>query len=119
MPNMTGRPGYRTSSAPYLARTPFVPLFLYIDYWGWKQKRLVDYQGRAGIISILRWKLRPVIFGVEIPWRSPSPLLHFQCVDSGKCYKLGRKSGWKKQPKDKVFGHEIHGTSGTRMSGNP
>ena len=33
MPNMTGRPGYRTmemtggSSAPYLARTPCVPLF--------------------------------------------------------------------------------------------
>ena len=33
MPNMTGRPGYRTmemnggSSAPYLARTPYVPLF--------------------------------------------------------------------------------------------
>ena len=33
MPNMTGRPGYRTtemnggSSAPYLARTPCIPLF--------------------------------------------------------------------------------------------
>ena len=33
MPNMTGRPGYRTkemnggSPAPYLARTPYVPLF--------------------------------------------------------------------------------------------
>ena len=26
---------------------------------------LLDYQGRAGIISIVRWSLRPVIFGVE------------------------------------------------------
>ena len=26
---------------------------------------LLDYQGRAGIISFVRWNLRPVIFGVE------------------------------------------------------
>ena len=26
---------------------------------------LLDYQGRAGIIFIVRWNLRPVIFGVE------------------------------------------------------
>ena len=26
---------------------------------------LLDYQGRAGIISIVRWNLCPVIFGVE------------------------------------------------------
>ena len=26
---------------------------------------LLDYEGRAGIISIVRWNLRPVIFGVE------------------------------------------------------
>ena len=25
----------------------------------------LDYQGRAGIISIVRWNLRPVIFGVD------------------------------------------------------
>ena len=70
MPNMTGRPGYRTmemiggSSAPYLACTPFVPLFvnclIRVETEG-----LLDYQGRAGIISIVRWNLRPVIFGVE------------------------------------------------------
>ena len=57
--NMTGRPGCRTmemnggSSAPYLART-------------WKQKGFLDYQGGGrGIISIVRWNLRPVIFGVD------------------------------------------------------
>ena len=27
---------------------------------------LLDYQGRAGIISIVRWNLRPVIFGVDL-----------------------------------------------------
>ena len=44
MPNMTGRPGYRTmemnggSSASYLARTPCVPLVLSFVSKGWKQK---------------------------------------------------------------------------------
>ena len=70
MPNMTGRPGYRTmemkggSSALYLACTPCVPLFVHclirVETEG-----LLDYQGRAGIISIVRWNLRPVIFAVE------------------------------------------------------
>ena len=27
---------------------------------------LLDYQGRAGIISIVQWNLRPVVFGVEV-----------------------------------------------------
>ena len=67
---MTGRPGYRTmemnggSSAPYLACTPCVPLFVHclirVEAEGF-----LDYQGRAGIISIVRWNLRPVIFGVD------------------------------------------------------
>ena len=26
----------------------------------------LDYRGRAGILSIVRWNLRPVIFGVEV-----------------------------------------------------
>ena len=67
---MTGRPGCWTmkmnggSSAPHLACTPCVPLFVHclirVEAEG-----LLDYQGRAGIISIVRWNLRPVIFGVE------------------------------------------------------
>ena len=67
---MTGRPGYRTremiggSSAPYLARTPCVPVSCVLFNRG-GNRRLLDYQGRAGIISIVRWNLRPVIFGVD------------------------------------------------------
>ena len=70
MPNMTGRPGYPTmemnggSSAPYLACTPCVPFFVHclarVEAEG-----LLNNQGRVGIISIVRWNLRPVIFGVE------------------------------------------------------
>ena len=66
-PNMTGRPGCRTmemiggSSASYLARTP---LFC-TSCNGVETEGFLDYQGRAGIISIVRWNLRPVIFGVE------------------------------------------------------
>ena len=68
-PNMTGRPGCRTmemnggNSAPYLARTPCVPLFCTL-FNRVETEGLLDYQGRAGIISIVRWNLRPVIFGV-------------------------------------------------------
>ena len=81
--NMTGRPGYWTmemiggSSASYLARTPCVPLFTHclirVEAEG-----LLDYQGTAGIISIVRWNPRPVIFGVDPKmslWRGPG-ILH-------------------------------------------
>ena len=70
MPNMTGRPGYWTremnggSSAPHLACTPCVPLFVHC-LTRVEAEGLLDYQGRAGIISTVRWDLRPVIFGVE------------------------------------------------------
>ena len=70
IPNMTGRPGCRTmemnggSSVSYLARTPCVPLFSTLFNRG-GNGRALDYQGRAGIISIVRWNLRPVIFGID------------------------------------------------------
>ena len=70
MPNMTGRPGHWTmemnggSYAPYLACTPCVPLFAHCLI-RMEAEGLLDYKGRAGIISIVRWNLRPVIFGVE------------------------------------------------------
>ena len=51
------------SSAPYLACTPCVPLFCTLFNRGGTEA-LLDYQGR-GIISIVRWNLRPVISGVE------------------------------------------------------
>ena len=51
-------------------RTSPVPLAfpcLYIVYLiRVEAEALLDYQGRAGIISIVRWNLRPVIFGVDI-----------------------------------------------------
>ena len=52
------------SSAPYLACTPCVPLFVH-HLLRVEAEGLLDYQGRAGIISIVRWNLRPVIFGVD------------------------------------------------------
>ena len=64
---MTGRPGHRTmemiggstSLAPLAS--PYFVLYLV----GVETEGLLDYQGRAGITSIVRWNLRPVIFGVE------------------------------------------------------
>ena len=53
MPNMTGRPGYRTmemnggSSASYLACTPCVPWFVHCLIRA-ETEELLDYQGRAG-----------------------------------------------------------------------
>ena len=68
---MTGRPGYRTmemnggSSAPYLARTPCIPLFSTLFNRGGNKERFRLPGAGRGIISIVRWNLRPVIFGVE------------------------------------------------------
>ena len=59
----------RTSLAP-LASPCFVLRLIRVETEG-----LLAYQGRAGIISIVRWNLRPVIFGAEL---SPTPRrLHF------------------------------------------
>ena len=75
-PNMTGRPGFRTmemnggSSAPYLACTPCVPLFCTSFNRGGNSSAF-RLPGRRGIISIVRWNLRPVIFGVEHLCRGP------------------------------------------------
>ena len=49
----------RTSLVP-LAFPCFVLCLIVVETEG-----LLDYQGHAGIISIVRWNLRPVIFGVE------------------------------------------------------
>ena len=49
----------RTSLVP-LAFPGFVLCLLGVETEG-----LLDYQGRAGIISIVQWNLGPVIFGVE------------------------------------------------------
>ena len=53
------------SSAPYLALTPCVTLFCILCLIRVETEELLDYEGRAGIIPIVRWNLRPVIFGVE------------------------------------------------------
>ena len=34
---------------------------------GVEREGLLDYQGRAGVISIVRWNLRQVIFGLRFP----------------------------------------------------
>ena len=75
MPNMTGQPGTghckwimeevpRRTSLVLLAFACFVLCLIGVEAEGF-----LDYQGRAGIIPIVRWNLRPVIFGVdEIVW---------------------------------------------------
>ena len=50
----------RTSLAP-LASPYFVLCVIGVETEG-----LLEYQGRAGIMSIVRWNLRPVIFGVDV-----------------------------------------------------
>ena len=51
------------SSASYLARTPCNPLSCTLI--GVETEGLLDYQKGAGIISIVWWNLRPVIFGID------------------------------------------------------
>ena len=50
---------YDTSLAPLASPC------LVLSLIGVETEGFLDYQGRAGIISIVRWNLRPVIFGVD------------------------------------------------------
>ena len=63
----------RTSLVP-LAFPCFVHCLIGVETEG-----LLDYQGRAGIISIVRWNLRPVIFGVESSLDPPKQLGWYVC----------------------------------------
>ena len=49
---------------------PLRPLVLYLveNFKGVEAEELLDYQGRAGIISIVRWNFRPVLCSVEKCW---------------------------------------------------
>ena len=68
---MTGRPGHRTmemngkSTVSYLVRAPRIPFFMLI-LMGLEAKNLLAFEGRRGIASVVRWNLRPVIFGVDL-----------------------------------------------------
>ena len=53
------------STVSYLARTPCIPLLMLVLI-GLETKGLLDFQGRHGIASVVRWNLRPVTFGVEV-----------------------------------------------------
>ena len=80
--DMTGRPGHRTmemngkSTVSYLMRTPRVPFFMLILV-GLEAKNLLVFQGRRGIASVVRWNLRPVIFGVVFRTPDSRGFRHF------------------------------------------
>ena len=52
------------STVSYLVRTPRV-LFFMLILIGLEAKNLLAFQGRRGIASVVRWNLRPVIFGAD------------------------------------------------------
>ena len=53
----------RDSQEPLLtAMAQVLPLLSFI---GLETKGLLDFQGRRGVASVVRWKLRPVKFGVD------------------------------------------------------
>ena len=52
------------SIVSYLACTPCVPLFL-LNLKGLEAQGFLNFQGRRGITSAVRWNPHPVIFGVE------------------------------------------------------
>ena len=58
---------------------------------------LLDYQGRAEIISIVRWTLRPVIFGVANS-RGPGGAEQVGCVFFWYGDVSFAVSGWPKSP---------------------
>ena len=79
-------------------RTSLVPLALpcfELCLIGVETEGLLDCQGRAGIISIVRWNLRPVVFGVEIVGKlkerakSPTSLTRFQLIEEDRPFCSG------------------------------
>ena len=78
MPNVIGRPDFGSGNewrkfrvvprSHHLRSLVFVLCLIALETEG-----LLDNQGRAGIISIVRWNLRPVIFGVEKSCRTKVP----------------------------------------------
>ena len=52
------------STVSYLVRTPHAP-FRMIVLIGLEAKGHIAFQARRGIASVVRWNLRPVIFGVD------------------------------------------------------
>ena len=58
---------HRDSRDSSSEKTPFVMTpFSGADNNRGQGRRALDYQGRVGILSIVRWNLRPVIFGVYL-----------------------------------------------------
>ena len=84
------------SSASYVARTPCIPLFRISFKRGGNRRAFFDYQGRAGIISIVRWNLRIVIFGVDFfcSLSGNLRLRGFGCT-AWKTAKAGNGEQWK------------------------
>ena len=75
------------STVSYLMRAPRVPFFMLILI-GLEAKGLLAFQGRRGIASVVRWNLRPVIFGVDKPLISIT--LHKRWANKvRKCWFLG------------------------------
>ena len=54
------------SSTGHTSLAPLASPCLVLCLIGGGNRRALDFQGRAGIPSIVRWNLRPVIFGVQL-----------------------------------------------------
>ena len=88
-------------------RTSLVPLAFpcFAQYLiGVETEGLLDYQLRAGIMSIVRWCLRPVIFGVEnsTPWevgpRVATPLASYRIGFGPPARNRKKEEKYRKRP---------------------
>ena len=77
------------STVSYLVRSPRVPFFMLISK-NLEAKGFLVFQGRRGIVSVVRWNLRPVFFGVEYKLgMSLLTLYKQQCANEVPFKKLG------------------------------
>ena len=58
---------YRVVPRAHASRPLKLIVYAFFVRSGSKFKGLLDFQGRRGSASVVRWNLRPVIFGVEFP----------------------------------------------------
>ena len=64
-------------------RTSLVPLaspYFLLCFSGWKQKGFETTRGGWGLISIVRWNLGPVLFGVNLSFSDKVPQ-HVNLID--------------------------------------
>ena len=80
------------STASYLARTLASQRSCFFNKS--EAKGLFDFQGRRGITPVVRWNLRPVMFGVDLQKKSKDTVSYMVRSLSGRSFSHRNPQMW-------------------------